>query len=173
MHRVPRFDDRGPEPESDAVHEPFTQHPSRIEALRTGGDEPRHRARRIVAELPDELRKIVAGTDRHDAEGGIGARAQQAVRHFMNGAVPTDRDHMPGALPDRLRRQLLAVAGAAGAGHIHRPALRPKRPRDHGLGASCGASSRRGIEDDVGMKHAADKIQSRLPRKDLPILEPD
>jgi len=25
----------------------------------------------------------------------------------------------------------------------------------------------------VGMKHAADKIQSRLPRKDLPILEPD
>src|SRR5207237_5843792 len=55
---------------------------------------------------------------------------------------------------------------------VHRPALRPKRARDHGLGAPCGASSRGGIEDDVGMKHAADKIQSRLPRKDLPRWKP-
>ena len=126
-----------------------------------------------ISELPDELRKIVAGADRHDAEGGSGIRAQQAVRYFVYRAVPADRDHMRGALPDRLRRQLLPVSGAFGADHIHRPPLRAKRTRDHGLGASCGASSRRRIEDDVGMQHAADKIQSRLPRKDLPIVEPD
>src|SRR2546426_10796874 len=91
----------------------------------------------------------------------------------MDGAVPADRDHMLGALPHRLRRQLLPVTGCFGADDNHRPSLRPERAGDHRLGASCGASSRNGIEDDVGMKHAADKIQSRLPRKDLPSWKPE
>jgi hypothetical protein len=72
------------------------------------------------------------------------------------------------ALPHRFHRQFLTVARAFGADDIYRPPLRPERARNHGLGASGGASSRGGIENDVGMKHAADKIQSRLPRKDLP-----
>jgi hypothetical protein len=45
--------------------------------------------------------------------------------------------------------------------------LSPKCARDHEFRASRGASSGSRIQDDMGMKHAADKIQSRLPLKDL------
>src|SRR6266550_3879324 len=49
-----------------------------------------------------------------------------------------------------------------------RPASKRREWAVTSRAASRAASSRGGIEDDVGMKHAADKIQSRLPRKDLP-----
>ena len=85
----------------------------------------------------------------------------------MDGAVAANRDHMLGPLLRRRTGQLLAMTWRRGANDIHRPALRSERPGHDGLGAPCGASSRSRIEDDVGMKHAADKISSRLPRKGL------
>src|SRR3989449_8690769 len=162
---MPRLHDRRPESEPDAIHEPLIEHPPRVESAHAGSDQPRDRTHGIVAIQSDQLRKIIAGTDRDDAEGGIGVGAQQTVCDLMDGAIPADRHHILRALPHRLRRQLLAVAGPFGPHDIHGPPLCPEGARHDGLGASGGASARSGIEDDMGMKHAADKIQSRLPRK--------
>ena len=122
---------------------------------------------RVVSEETQQLGEIVPRTDRDDPQCGVRVAAQQPVRHFMDSAVATDRHHVLGPLADGLRRQHLGVTGTLGADDIHRPPLRPECARDDRLDAACRASPRSRIEDDIGMKHAADKISSRLPRKGL------
>ena len=165
LHSIPGFHDRRSESESHAIDEPLTCYPARVEPAAAGSDEPGHGAKRVVAVHTDELGEIIARADRDHAQRGVRVAAEQSVRHFMHGPVAADRHDMPGALLHGLRGELLRVTGTLGAHHIDRPSLRPERARYRRLDAACRASSRSGVEDDMGMKHAADKIPSRLPRK--------
>jgi len=176
-HPVAGLHHSGCEPESHAVHKPFRFSPcprprpppgsytARIEPTGAGRDQAGDGPQGIMAVEAHQFGEVVARAERHDAQRGVGLAAQEPVRDLVHRAVAAHRDDVLGALPGGLRRQLLRVTGAFGADDIDRPPLRPERPRDCRLDAACRASSGRGVEDDMGMKHAADKISSRLPRK--------
>src|SRR2546426_7011564 len=165
LHPIPPLYDGRSESESHAIDDPFACSPARVETAGAGRDEPGNGAQWVVPIQAYQLGEIIARADRDDAQGGVPAAAEQSVRHFMHGAVAADRHDMLGSLQHGLRRELLRVTGTLGADEIHRPSLRPERARHGRLDTACRASSSRGIENNMGLKHAADKIPSRLPRK--------
>jgi hypothetical protein len=78
----------------------------------------------------------------------------------MHGAVAADRHHVTGSLARRVGRELLAVAWALRVYHLDGPSLRPKRPCYRVLRPAPCATTRRWIDDEMSLEHAASRYNS-------------
>src|SRR5919197_296284 len=80
-----------------------------------------------------------------------GRVTQQAVGHFVNGAIAAHGDDMTRPGTHGARRELDAVSRTSGALRLHAPALAPELAHDRVEGPRRRTAPRGGIEDDVGM----------------------
>ena len=78
----------------------------------------------------------------------------------MHGAVTPDCHHVTGSVARRFGRDLLPLSWALGVYDLHGPPLRPKRLCYRVFCPAPRAATRRRIDDEMSLEHAASRYNS-------------